>query len=391
MNVQRPGLFLLGLCCFGLALEGTIRIEDWIRYGTPPFVNAVSQSDLITTDSMGTHGRPNGRFRKWTLDSLGFRGPDISRRPAPGTYRVVVTDASETFGLVEDSGKEFPRQLEDSLNAWVDRQPQTCGGRVRFEVVNAALPGMMLPTVIGDVQGRLATIAPAAVMFYPTPPHYLDLEVPRSRPPIQDGGGWNRLRPLYPRSLGLLREAIKGLVPRQVSIALRRGEIEGIVQSYPAGWQFTSPPEDRLTAFEDDVRRLVGAVRGVGAMPILATHANIFGMYPERRDEELLLMWQRYSPRATGATLIAFDSAANARLRRVAADSGVPLVSVDSAVYASGLEGVFGDYQHLTNLGSAIVAEVAAQGIRQALTTRGGACPEGQPSATPTAGTAPSP
>ena len=97
MIAKRLGLTAIALLSFGLALEAAVRLEDWIRYGTPPFVNALSQSDLITTDSMGTHGRPNGRFRKWTLDSLGFRGPDVPRVPDPGTIRIVVTGASETF------------------------------------------------------------------------------------------------------------------------------------------------------------------------------------------------------------------------------------------------------------------------------------------------------
>jgi hypothetical protein len=382
MNTKRIGLFVVGLFSFLLALEATVRIEDWIRFGTPPLVDALSQSDLIASDSLGTHGRPNGRFRKWKLDSLGFRGPEISRRPAPGTIRVVTTGASETFGLVEDSGKEFPRQLEDSLNAWLGRLSPACPADIRFEVVNAALPGMYLPTAITDVQGRLATISPAAVLYYPTPPQYLDIEPPRAYTPgTGAAAGNNPWRPFYPRSLGGIRDAMKGLIPTFLSTRLRRSEIDRVAQSHAAGWQFTSVPEDRLTGFESDIRSLVGAIRGIGAVPILATHANAFGAHHGEQDEELLLMWQRYSPRATGATLIAFDSAADARLQRVAADSNVLLVRVDSTVYASGADGLFGDYAHFSNTGAGYVATAAAHPILNALLPKALACSRAQPGA----------
>ena len=154
-----------------------------------------------------------------------------------------------------------------------------------------------------------------------------------------------------------------------------------MVRSYPPGWQFTTVPEDRLGAFESDIRRLVGTIRDIGALPILSTHANAFGPPPGRRDDRLLLMWQRYSPRATGATLIAFDSAANVRVERVARDSNLALVRVDSALYASDADALFGDYEHFTNAGAGLVASAAALPILEAARRHYPPCPGAQASA----------
>ena len=83
------GVLALEAAALGLvavaALELTSRLEDRIRFGTPVRSNFTDQSDLIVNDRDGMHGRPNARFRKFILNNHGFRGPDITERPTPGT------------------------------------------------------------------------------------------------------------------------------------------------------------------------------------------------------------------------------------------------------------------------------------------------------------------
>lgn len=368
---KRPRLaFVIGLLAFAAAFEATVRLEDLIRYGTPLLADARSQSDLLMADSLGVRGRPHGRFRQWSLDSLGYRGPEVARIPPPGTVRIVAVGASETFGLLEDSGREFPRQIEDSLNALASREDGVCGSGTHYEVVNAALPGMYLPTAVQSVRGHIAGLAPDAILFYPTPHQYLDLEVPRATtglPRPETLPDW--FRPFLPRSTGRLRDAAKQVLPTPISMAIRRGEIGALLQSHPPGWEFTDIPPDRTAALDGDLRALVGAIREIGAIPILATHANRFLGTSAPADEELMLMWRRYAPRATAATILAFDSAANAVIRRVAADSSVAVVPVDSAFRASPSDSSFGDYIHFTNRGSGVVAATAAPVIARATST----------------------
>ncbi len=83
-------------------------------------------------------GRPGYRFQKWAMNSAGFRGPDIALTAPPGRERIAILGASETFGLFESEGHEFPAQLQVVLDSLEPR---------RFAVVNAAPPGMGLPSM----------------------------------------------------------------------------------------------------------------------------------------------------------------------------------------------------------------------------------------------------
>src|SRR5690348_16942167 len=126
---------------FGLSLEVTARLEDWVRYRTPVLSRYRSQSDLIVRDEAGAHGRPNSRFQKWAINNLGLRGPDLAVAKGAATYRIATLGASETFGLYESPHLEFPRQLEDTLNRIV-RSGEFCGSAIhRVEVLNASMPG----------------------------------------------------------------------------------------------------------------------------------------------------------------------------------------------------------------------------------------------------------
>src|SRR5207253_3371467 len=66
------------------------------------------------------------------INSLGFRGTEITRQPAPGTLRVLALGDSQTFGNGLDLSETWPQQLEERL--------QGARGE-RWEVVNGGIPG----------------------------------------------------------------------------------------------------------------------------------------------------------------------------------------------------------------------------------------------------------
>src|SRR5688572_1791295 len=111
-GILRWGMLAL---VFVVVLEMTARAEDWVRYRTPFLSRLREQGELMVRDRVGAHGRPNARYMKWAMNSLGMRGPEVPIAKAPGTIRVATVGASETFGLYESPDREFPRQLEDSL------------------------------------------------------------------------------------------------------------------------------------------------------------------------------------------------------------------------------------------------------------------------------------
>jgi hypothetical protein len=344
---------LLLIVTFGLVFEIACRVEDWVRFRTPLLSPFTSQTDLIALGPDGAHGRPNARYQKWVMNELGMRGPGADLRKALGTVRIVTAGASETFGLYESVSHEYPRQLEDSLT--VAARALCADNAPRVEVLNAALPGMSLPTVEQDIRLRISKLQPDIISLYPTPVQYVDDRAPVAMTPkTARVPSLSLVRGLYPRAADRLWEQAKLLLPNFISGRLRAYDIAKQEHRHPAGWKFESIPQYRLAQYESDLRRTVGSIRQVGALPVLMTHANRF-MAAAPRDPDLLTTWERIYPRATAATLVAFDSAAREVTLHVARDSGVTVVDLAAVVERKGAR-AFQDYAHFSDLGAAWVA-----------------------------------
>ncbi|HEV8215545.1 MAG TPA: hypothetical protein VGP95_06915 [Gemmatimonadaceae bacterium] len=375
------GGWLLIVLSFVCVVEIACRVEDWVMYRMPVVSRYRSLDDLVVRDATGMHGRPNAQFEKWTMNDLGMRGPAASIKPVPGSLRVIAVGASETFGLYESPQKEYPRQLEDSLNVRLSRSGCAESAIEHFEVLNAAFAGMGLPTIEQDVRKRLAPLDPKIIVIYPSPPNYLDELAPVAARPdsstraSQPASLW---RALYPRAVARLREQLKQVLPEIVKTRLRARQTRAMVAAHPPDWRFATVPAERLTQYDADLRKLIGTVRAVGATPVLVTHANKFWGRPTA-DGPMLVAWEKFYPRATGETIIALDSAARDATLRAGSDSGV--VTVDAArTLRSAPLGAFADFVHFTDFGASLMAGAVSDGVLAA------ACAGGQRAGLPVTG-----
>lgn len=363
---RRAAWAVVGLAAFGVAFELTARLEDLIRYGMPLTSPYRSEFDLVTRDSLGTHGRPGAQYLKWALNSLGTRGPEVSRQPGPGVLRVVATGASEAFGHYEGRGHEYPRQLEDTLRANL-----TGGASAPYEsveVLNAAFFGLTMPTATQDVRLRVSGFGPAIVVLYPTSVQYLSDGLPKAEtPPLAAAPALGLGAILSPRALARLREELKRVTPRAWQEWLWQAQVRRELARHEVGWRYTEVPLDRLAAYESDLRAFIGTVRSVGAEPVLATHANRF-VGTTDADSSLLSAWQRFYPRPEGQVILAFDSAGAEVTMRVAADSNVALADVRMAL--TNCPACFADYAHFTDEGAARVAGAVAGAVERVVARR---------------------
>ena len=349
---EAVGLLML----FGVSLEAACRVEDWVQFRTPFFARERSQQDLLVRDALGMHGRPGGRFQKWSMNSFGMRGPEVRGEKPRNVVRVVTAGASETFGLYESPGLEYPRQLEDSLNARMRELGTSCG-TTGAQVLNAAMPGMSLPTVDQDIRLRVSSLHPDFVVLYATPSGYLDDLLPTAARPDTTPGAPARLsaaNAVFPRVADRIRVQLKTVLPTFVQDLVRHRQIAANLRRHGPNWRFDAVPAERVTAFEDDLRKAVGTIKAVGAVPVLMTHANRFAG-STRRDPSVLQMWEKFYPRASGNTIVAFDSAARLATMRVARDSQAVIVDLATSLQRSN-GAAFADYSHFTNSGAAMVA-----------------------------------
>lgn len=147
--------WVLFVACFLGTIEFACRVEQRLLYDAPILGMYTYDTALFTTDEYGITGKANGAYEKWRLNSFGFRGPEIRRDKSSHRMRVVCVGASETFGLYESPGAEWPRQLESLLG----------NAEAETEVINAAIAGMSLLQRTLHIQYRLIPFEPDVVLF----------------------------------------------------------------------------------------------------------------------------------------------------------------------------------------------------------------------------------
>jgi hypothetical protein len=348
---------------FLVTLELCVRIESAMRWGAP-FLGAYSHQSLFVNDSLGWHPQFGARFEKWTINSHGFRGPEIEREKAPGTVRVAVLGSSETFGQGESPEMEFPRAMERLLNqARHKARPGAVGTHIseRFEVVNAGIPGMSVARMDEYWKRWVRQFDPDVVVVYPSPGFYLGNEAPpdsippRSGPPTVPDGG---LR--LPARIDL---ALNRFLPEGLQTELKRISVSRTRSSHEEGWVWHELPEERLDLYIRHLRRLVATLTSSGVEVVLATHASAVEAPFDQTDELLLSSEERFFPRAAKEVIVAFEGRANEEVLALGAELGVIVVPVDSIVPTD--PRLFTDYQHFADSGAELAGGALADAVFQ--------------------------
>jgi hypothetical protein len=317
-------------------------MDDWLRFGAPMTSGAADIMHLGVTDSLGRHARAGTTYRKFHINALGFRGPEVTPAELHAGPLVVVSGASETFGLFESPRHEWPRQMADSLAVRCEEPPV---------VLNAAFAGMSLPTVHQDVRRRVLPLGPDLIVYYPQPSQYLFERVPRPSPPSSKPP--EPLSPWNLRALPRLREDFKRMLPEAALDLNRQRET---AQARAAGEAlFPELPTDRLDSLEAHMRALVGTVRAGGAEIALVIPRHRLTDTTTVENKRWLRAWESINPKAPGRMIIEFFAAGEERVRAVAADSGVRLID---PAFADGAarDAQFADPNHFTDEGAAVMA-----------------------------------
>lgn len=322
-------------------LELAARTEDWLTAGASPW-RPYAMNALFRASPVGREGVPNTRFGKWRMNRLGFRGDD----PVPGRVSVLAIGASETFGQHESPGHEYPRLVEDELAVLVPD---------RFNVVNAALPGMRLGR-IAYLERALTMTHPRYVIVYPTPAHYIGVERPFCHEPtapaplphdIADGL----------RILGRVERLARRVAPASVMNGLRELDLWRLSRSVHVTRRVA---DASVAAFGTDLECAIDAIESYGAIPLLLTHASYFGDAAQLREDEwsMLVAWRRSYPELSEEGFLDLERRANAVVREVAARRGVSLF--DAALGISPGPEHFADFVHFTDRGSRAMAQAIA-------------------------------
>jgi hypothetical protein len=303
-----PGM--LAAAAFILAAEIAARIDDWYKFGAD-VLDTYTREQLIADDDTEVRGMPYGRFEKWRLNNLGFRGPDVGGK-RPERPRIVAIGSSETFGLYEEEGKEWPAQLRERLEA----------EGVDAEVINTAFYGFGLQRNVEQFERRVLPLQPDVAILYldPYSGHYLK-GIDATRKPSTDHWGsslrlgrkvWSLVQGVVPRPL--YKAYLQALVVRE----RRRHQLEVLDRVPPVVY-------DRI---RDDLERLIALANEHGVRLILTSHIR-------RTDDLALLMAQRDRAVLTFGAIVEAHERTNALFAEVASAHGLPFVDLEAAVPAT--------------------------------------------------------
>src|SRR5262245_49235229 len=278
--------FGAALTCLAAA-ELMSRLDDYLFSDISPLASPDRERDLILQTPWGSRGKPNGHYRKWHVNEYGFLGPSLAQMPT-GT-RVMVLGASETFGLYESAGQNYPAKLSNELAR---------RGRSDVEIVNAAMAGMALPTLKVYWNNWASAFRPSFVLLYPSAHFYLDNERPRASPVHATTDG-----PAV--GLRVTSRFVERIVDKAKQMPLLRTlrsqlEIGRAQWSKGPDYRFMAGnlPLDRLNAFARDLEDLADTIASTGARPVLITPAFKTPSPPAPGDLAELQYFRIFMPRA---------------------------------------------------------------------------------------------
>jgi len=361
--VGSPGWrWRLRFLAYGLSLvllaaasaELTARIQDWLVDGTALTGRPDSDRDLFVQDANGRRGRPNGHYKKWVLNDFGFRSPATTLLPQPGTTRVIVLGASESFGLYESPGHEFPAQLGGILEE-----------RGSYEVINAALTGLTLRSSRSYWDHWVSRFHPAIVVIYPSPLFSLNegagARLASQPAPGQEQANADTLRSLIGASRLLDRARDRFDVPDAIQRWRDERTIQAATHDKPADWFYSVPPRGLIDQYVADLDLLTRAIATNGARPVVLTHASRVPDPPRPEDEDWLSRARVNVPRAMPHVIGQFETLTNEAIRDWGARSGVQIVDVERAL--RGRSELFGDLIHFNDDGAGAIARLIADAI----------------------------
>lgn len=290
-----------------------------------------------------------GEHRSYTgtevINSQGFVGREL-KPDGPDLWRIAAVGDSCTYG-----GGHPVYTYSAQLQALLEERERP--GR-RYEVVNAGVSGLNSELALRRLRSKVLPLDPEVVTIYI---------------------GWNDLMKTDPaggggsgRWAGLAR-----LIDRLWLVKGLRKMLFFYIR--PHVWPPSTGPESRTgridgfrpAIFEDNLREMIAAVRGIDSRPVLLTLPTVVRpdmTLREVRDAHVVFP---YFPAAYGVLdLLDLVGAYNHSISRVAVEEGVPLVDLtrvfepmrDRSPY-------FFDTMHLNRDGARLVAQELLRGLER--------------------------
>ena len=347
MKIVKKIIFSLIITVFGIvSLNGFCALGEWFAYGA--FYEQDRPKGLyLHKEGSRPKLKPNAELNGWmykiSINSLGFRGAELSNQKPHNGLRIWCIGGSTTFDIYASSNEAtWPAILEKNLqSAFPDKA---------VEVVNAGIPGEILRGSLSDFKEYQRQIQPDYVVIYHGPNDLREVVAP---PPNAPGSA-----PTKPPDEGFIHE----LLGRQ-EYALFRVIKRTIAPLRPLqkDWESNRITNNQLKDLYNRNQQFVRFAKQNRVVPVIATHAlraqnGDEGEVARERVAETSQLLRMYPKQA----IEAFEEY-NKMLGNLARSNNLPFADVRSAISAD--SSYWGDSTHFIDAGSVLAGETIAKAI----------------------------
>jgi len=317
-----------------LGAEGAVRLRQKLKYGSATTFEEFYAVDRNLGLRVPIANFSSGRI---SINSLGFRGPEIENPKPPGTVRVAFLGASTTW-CAEVSGNDYvwPHLVTSSLGRTFPS--------VRFDYINGGVPGYTMDSLLKIMQHRVAALQPDVIVIYEASNNLSGelRELAAKRGIIPDAKMKELSWPSHHSLLWHLIEKNLRILAAQRAADNKRGSLE-------------VDPGDLGEGYRHGLTRLVLAAQQHAKLIALATFS--IQLRREQSPEQQMHASASaffYTPFATTRLLTEGFGRYNQIIREVAKETGALLIEGENEIPGDSVH--FADTVHFTDAGSEAMA-----------------------------------
>lgn len=322
-----------------IAVEIGIRVRQWIRYGVTHHYAGGKLTKDEKTDLIAP--TPGGKIGDININSLGFRGPEITDFKPSGTLRIAFLGASTTFcAEIRDDFSTWPHQVVERLKAPFPN--------LDIDYVNAGVGGYTTEQSLKRLESQVARLSPDVVVIY-----HANNDLARETAKLaRQAGLYHRNEEDWLERYSLAWYLIKkNLLIRYRSWNAKRGRGRLDLETV----EFTEGFRNRLGVLVNKSLESTDTV-------VLPTFS--YKIRREQDEEERLRNAEvaiYYMPYLTPDSLLLGYERYNEVIREVALETGALLVETELLIPAD--DEHFADTMHLKVAGAVVLAEAIADAL----------------------------
>ncbi|MAA78948.1 MAG: hypothetical protein CL916_06780 [Deltaproteobacteria bacterium] len=352
-RLQKIGFAFILLCIFFVALNILAFGIEYLDYGTYWYQGqpvGLYENKSGERPRLKKGAKLNGWKYSVSINSMGFRGPELQQSKPKNGLRIWCIGGSTTFDIYSPSDdKTWCAQLGSILQ---ENYPQKV-----IEVVNAGVPGEILRGSMQDVQSFAKIVKPDIVVIYHGPNDLQKLMSDQRKAfqnRIHDIDGPPGGRDLNMSSIMLYDLALFRVLGRW----LQTGEQ---MQIHLPDGGLKSASQNNLA---HEISNAIAITKKIKATPIAVSHAlraapNVTGEEAKNQVGEATMLLQ-LSPESTIKAYADY----NRILKRIAKEKGVVFADVRSDIPQD--RKYWGDATHFLEPGSRLAAQNIAKSIIEA-------------------------